>query len=138
MASKADRAETRPDRARFCPSRTGAGRGGSRAPPGRGGGCATREKRKAACALTRGNQGGMMAEERSRDLELRRDELTIAARVEREASQHLSPQQPRARTRPRPREAPCHRSPSTGLPGARCSSTPIAVDLSAHPGLLIV
>ncbi len=30
-----------------------------------------------------------MAEERSRELELRRDELTIAARVEREASQHL-------------------------------------------------
>src|SRR5438876_7537407 len=76
MASKADRAETRPNGARFGPSRTGAGRGGSRAPPGRGGGGATHEKRKAACALTRGNRGGMMAEERSDHLKRRRAELT--------------------------------------------------------------
>ena len=79
-----------------------------------------------------------MAEERSRDLERRRDELTIAARVEREASQHLSPQQRRARTRPRRREAPGHRSPSTGRPVECSALTRRAVDLFDQPGLFIV
>src|SRR6266508_6669180 len=77
MAAQAHRAETRPNRTRCCcRSRAGAGRGESRAPPGGGGGGATGEKRKAACTLTRGNRGGAMAEERSHDLERRRDELT--------------------------------------------------------------